>query len=326
MQVSTEYLGLTLRNPLIAASCSLSKDLDGIKKLADSGVGAIVLKSLFEEQMDMETRDIEQYIGPAWHTEARDYVRNMGMQLGPRQYVDLVKKAKSAVSIPVIASLNCISENWWYEYAHKLEVAGADALELNIGFLPGSPGQSGREVEETYFRIVENVKATCAIPFAVKLGFHFSALPWFAWQLADKGAGALVLFNRFYQADIDIDAMKLRAGNRLSGPEESHLPLRWISLLYGKIGAGLSASTGAHSAAEVIKLLLAGACTVQLCSTLYKNSLTRVQEIIDGLQAWMSEHSFSSISDFRGLLSHEKMDDPGLWERLQYIKALVGIE
>jgi len=276
--------------------------------------------------MEMETKDIEQYIGPSWHTEARDYVRNMGMQLGPRQYLDLVKEAKQSVPVPVIASLNCVSEHWWYEYAHKLELAGADALELNIGLLPASPEMSGQEVEEHYFQILTKVKETLSIPVAVKIGSQFSALAWFAHQLAEKGARGLVLFNRFYQADVNIESMELQAGNRLSRPEEVHSPLRWISLLSGKIGADLSAGTGVHDAAAVIKLLLAGASTVQLCSTLYKNSLSRVWEIIDGLEAWMTKHSFGSITDFQGRLSHEQMDNPELWSRLQYIKALVGEE
>jgi dihydroorotate dehydrogenase (fumarate) len=324
--LKTTYMGLELRNPLLVASCSLSKSVDGIRKMEDAGAGGVILKSLFEEQIDKETRDIEQYIDHTWHTEAMDYVRNMGMELGPGDYLRLLESAKKSVSIPVIASLNCVSPRWWSEYARKLQNAGADALELNIAYMPSSPGRTSDQVEQLYCQIIEYVKSEIDLPVAVKIGPYFTALSSFAEALVNRGADALVLFNRFYQVDIDVDKMALVPGYRFSAPEEITIPLRWLALLSTTVECHLSATTGVHDSAAVIKMILAGATTVQVCSTLYQKGMDQIGILLKGLESWMAKHNFGSPDDFRGRLGREQAEHPELWDRLQYIKALVGIE
>jgi len=326
VDLNTTYMGLTLKNPVMVSSCSLSNSIDGVCKIASIGAGAVVLKSLFEEQLDIETREIERYIGHSWHTEAFDYVRNMGMQLGPNNYLKLIEGAKKSVSIPVIASLNCISPRWWSEYAKKVENAGADGLELNIAYLPVDFERDSREVENIYYQIMEKIKEVVHIPVAVKIGSYFSSLASFAEELSRRGANALVLFNRFYQIDVDIENISLKSGYQLSRSEEIGLPLRWIALLSDRIQCDLAGSTGIHDGTGVIKILLAGAKVVQVCSTLYKNGLQQIEQILDYLAAWMKEHKFESIEQFRGKVSQSQIEKPELWERLQYIKALVDIE
>jgi len=325
--LSTEYMGLKLKNPLIVASCSLSKQLDGIHRIADSGAGAVVLKSLFEEQIQKEmVEDIEQYIGPSWHYEAYDYVNKMGMELGPREYLKLIEEAKKSVSIPVIASLNCISTGWWKDYAKQIESAGADALEMNIAFLPDDIKKTSEEIEQIYYKVLEKVKGTIDIPIAVKIGPYFTSMAQFAFELGKRGASALVFFNRFYQFDIDIENMKVIGANYLSTSSEMNLPLRWIALLFGQVNCDLSATTGVHNGQSVIKLILAGAQSVQLCSVLYKQGVEYVSTILDEIALWLDEHNIKSIADIRGKLSRQESAKPELYERLQYIKALVGIE
>jgi len=325
--LSTEYMGLKLKNPLIVASCSLSKQLDGIHRIADSGAGAVVLKSLFEEQIQKEmVEDIEQYIGPSWHYEAYDYVNKMGMELGPREYLKLIEEAKKSVSIPVIASLNCISTGWWKDYAKQIESAGADALEMNIAFLPDDIKKTSEEIEQIYYKVLEKVKGTIDIPIAVKIGPYFTSMAQFAFELGKRGASALVFFNRFYQFDIDIENMKVIGANYLSTSSEMNLPLRWIALLFGQVNCDLSATTGVHNGHSVIKLILAGAQSAQLCSVLYKKGVEYVSTILDETELWLDEHDVKSIADIRGKLSRQESAKPELYERLQYIKALVGIE
>ncbi len=325
--LSTEYMGLKLKNPLIVASCSLSKQLDGIHRIADSGAGAVVLKSLFEEQIQKEmVEDIEQYIGPSWHYEAYDYVNKMGMELGPREYLNLIEEAKKSVLIPVIASLNCISTGWWKDYAKQIESAGADALEMNIAFLPDDTKKTSEEIERIYYKVLEKVKGTIDIPIAVKIGPYFTSMAQFAYELGKRGASALVLFNRFYQFDIDIENMKVIGANYLSTSSEMNLPLRWIALLFGQINCDLSATTGVHNGQSIIKLILAGAQSAQLCSVLYKKGVEYVRTILDEIELWLDEHGVKSIADIRGKLSRQESAKPELYERLQYIKALVGIE
>ncbi len=348
--LTTTYMGIPLRNPLIAASSSLTGTVEGVKKVADAGVGAVVLKSLFEEQISHDTGILEQYADYVGHGEAAEYIHNYGMELGPRQYLQLVENAKKAVEIPVLASVNCFSTERWADYAKKLELAGADGIELNIAVLPNSIKTSGEEIENLYLQILHEVKSRINIPVAVKLGPYFSSLA----NLADKmtrdlveapdfsvgwcgtsnshgkitwrGADALVLFNRFYQLDMDIENLQLVAGNPYSSSSELHLALRWISLLHGRIHADLSATTGIHSGRDAIKQILAGAQTVQLCSVLYKNGVQHVEEILTDIQNWMNNKGFKSLADFRGRLSQKHSQTPESFERLQYIKLFVGIE
>lgn len=324
--LSTTYMGLELRNPILVASCSLSKDADGVKKCADAGAGAVVLKSLFEEQIWVGIEQTGQYTGALWHSEAVDYVEKMGLALGPTEYLKLIEEAKRSVSIPVIASLNCTSSDVWVEYAKRIAAAGADGVELNIALMPSDPKRRPGEIEERYFRIIENVRINADIPIAVKIGSHFTSVAEFAHQLQLRGAAALVLFNRFYQLDIDIEKLSLSPGYRFSSPHEMSVPLRWISLLAGRLEADLAASTGVHDGAGTVKQLLAGATVVQLCSTLYISGLEKIGEVLGFVESWMKKHGFDSIEQFRGKLSQMQSEKPELYERLQYIKVLVGIE
>ena len=324
--LSTTYMGLELQNPLLVASCSLTKTAEGVKKCADAGAAAVVLKSLFEEQIDVEIKDMEKHLMPYWHPEALDYVQEMGMSFGPKEYIAIIKEARKEVSIPVIASLNCISPKWWVAYAKQIVDAGADALELNIAIMPSDTERNGKEIEDIYLKIISEVQEHIQIPIAVKIGPYFTSLGRFATELRKNGATAVVLFNRFYQPNIDIEKMELAPGYNFSSPEDMGLTMRWIALLSGRIGCDLAASTGIHDAAGVIKQLLAGATVVQLCSTLYLNGLKQIKIILSELESWLNGHGFDSVNEIRGKLSQLKSDKPELYERIQYIKALVGIK
>ena len=326
VDLSTKYMGLNLPNPLIVASCSLTKTLDSVRTCADAGVGAIVLKSLFEEQIEVEVKDIEEYLLPYWHPEAFDYVREMGMELGPSEYLKLVEEAKTSVSIPIIASLNCITPKWWIEYAKQIVDAGADGLELNIFIMPVDLQKTGNKIENTYYKILEEVKANIDIPIAVKIGPYFTSIAQVVNELSRRGASAVVLFNRFYQPNIDIEKLELAPGYHFSSPEEMGLSLRWIALLSGRVNCDLAASTGIHDGAGVIKQLLAGASVTQLCSTLYLNGLKQIGNILKEVEEWMKKHGYKSVDEIRAKLSQSESDHPELYERIQYIKALVGVE
>lgn len=323
--LSTEYMGLKLNNPIVVASCSLTSNSEGVRRCADAGAGAVVLKSLFEEQIRIETGDLEKYLWLSGHPEALDYIRNMGMELGPREYLSLIKAAKSVVSIPVIASLNCVSPEWWADYAIQIAASGADALELNISAMPSNPDRSDDDIAEVYFRILAEVKKCVEIPIAVKIGPYFTSMARMADELSESGAAALVLFNRFYQFDIDIEKLELAPGHRFSSPEEMNLSLRWIALLAGRVNCDLAASTGIHDGASVIKHLLAGASVAQICSTLYLNKLDQIGRILEYIERWMEKHGFDSVGQIRGKLSQMQSENPESYERLQYIKSLVGI-
>jgi dihydroorotate dehydrogenase (fumarate) len=324
--LSTTYMGLELQNPLVVASCSLSKTIDGVRTCADAGAGAIVLKSLFEEQIWGEMENTGQFTGALWHSEAIEYIENMGMALGPKGYLALIEEAKRTVSIPIIASLNCVSPKVWLDYTKRIVNAGADALELNISPMPSDPKRGSEEVEELLYQIAEAVVQSVDIPIAVKIGPYITAVAKIARELEMRGASALVLFNRFYQIDIDIEKLELAPGYKFSAPFEIAVPLRWITLLAGRTELDLAASTGIHDSAGVIKQLLAGATIVQLCSTLYLNGVKHIASIREGLEQWMAGHNFDTIDQFRGKLSQKESDKPELYERMQYIKALVGID
>ena len=348
--LSTKYMGLELKNPLVVSSCGLTKTVQGVQQAAEAGAGAIVLKSLFEEQINAETEELARQSQHSGHTETYDYLYGFGRTFGPREYLQLVSDAKAAVSVPIIASVNCVTAERWTEYAGKLAAAGADGLELNIGFLPNDSAISGVDVEERYLNILSAVRAQVSLPVALKIGPYFSSLAHLAKQLGNdrmtgppftvgwcgpgendkkvtwQGADALVLFNRFYRFDIDVDKLQLSGGNPYSTSEELHVSLRWISLLAGRVACDLAATTGVHDGSDMIKQLLAGATVVQVCSTLYRNGLSQIGLILDHLQEWMQVHGFESAADFRGQLSQVRSEDPGDYERMQYIKALVGIE
>jgi dihydroorotate dehydrogenase (fumarate) len=319
-------MGLELRNPVVVASCGMTKDADGVRRCADAGAGAVVLKSLFEEQIIGEMENQKQYESLAWHPEALDYVVGMNISLGPSDYLDVIGKAKKTVSIPVIASLNCISRKVWTGYAKRLEDAGADALEINLAFLPSDPKRTAADVEKMYFDTLADVTTTVGLPLAVKLGPHFNSISHMAMEVSRRGAAALVLFNRFYQVDIDIEKMEISSGITLSSPGDINLPLRWISLLSGRLECDLAASTGIHDAEGVVKMLLAGATVTQVCSTLYRNGVESIGPMLEGLSGWLDDRGFGSVDEMRGKLSSMNSENPELYERIQYIKAFTGVE
>lgn len=324
--LKTNYMGLALRNPLIVASSGLVNSVEGVQRCADAGAGAVVLKSLFEEQIEADTSEIQKHVWLSGHTEAYDYVRQIGIRIGEQDYLNLLEGAKKAVSIPVIASLNCITPKWWTDYAKRLESSGADGIELNMAILPSDPRHSSNDIEKLYHDILEGVRKSVKLPIAVKIGPYFTSLASVCQELCTRGASALVLFNRFYQLDINIDKETLVSGYHFSTPEEANLSLRWISLLSGRVSCDLAAATGVHEASGVIKQLLAGAATIQICSTLYKHGIGHLSNILANLQLWMKKNHYESVAQFRGKLSQKDSKTPELYERLQYVKALVGID
>ncbi len=312
-------MGLTLKNPLIASSSGLTSNIESIKKLAQKGVGAVVLKSLFEEQINYETGRLEAF--GMDHPDAASYLSAYTKSNSLQSYLDLVKSAKQAVDIPVIASILCITVDDWIDFAKNIEQAGADALELNLFFLPTNKDQNSASYEEVYCSLLDRVKATIKIPVAVKLGYYFTNPLGMVQQLYFHKANATVLFNRFYEPDIDIDNLTMKAGEVFSHPSDLRLSLRWVSLISSQLPKmELSASTGVHDGAAVVKMLLAGATTVQLCSTLYRNGTDRIEDILKFLQDWMKKHNFHSIDEFRGKMNYQSIPDPEIYERSQFMK------
>ena len=326
IDLSTEYMGLKLRNPLVVASCSLSRSFDDVRKWEAAGAGAVVLKSLFEEQIHHEAGEIFGKAAGDWHSEGYDYIMNTQMEFGAKEYLKIVEQSVGGSGIPVIASINCRSDRGWTDFAAKLQEAGASGIELNVSVMPTNPSISSDEVEERILSIVSTVTGKVTIPVAVKIGPYFSAPAKIARDIVWRGAKALVLFNRFYQFDVDIDHLRLKPGNALSSSSEITTVLRWIAVLSGRIKAGLAATTGIHNAEDALKAILVGADVVQLCSTLYKNGEHVVADILKGLTELLQNHGFDSIRAARGTLSQRYSEQPESYERLQYIKALVGIE
>ncbi len=346
IDLTTRYMGLELKNPLVVSSCSLTGTVRGVEKCAAAGAGAIVLKSMFEEDIVAATAELLRSADSSGHTEAVEYLQGYGRSLGPREYLQLVRDAKKAVEVPIIASVNCITEERWAEYSKQLAAAGADGLEINIGFLPNAADLKSAEVEERYERILYAVRSQVDLPVALKIGPYISSFARLADRLGNdrvagpaftvgwcgpgaqektvtwRGADALVLFNRFYLFDIDVDQMLVTGGNPYSTAEEIHVPMRWISLLYGRVSCDLAATTGVHDGRDMAKQLLAGATAVQVCSTLYRNGLGQIGVILAQLTEWMQTHGFERPIDFRGRLSQSRSERPADYERLQYIKAL----
>lgn len=316
-------MGLELANPLLVSSSSLVNTVDKVQKASDAGAGAIVLKSLFEEEIQAA---IDSDMIGIDNTEAIDYVRAVETDAGLSKYRALIRDAKAAVDIPIIASINGVTPEWWIEHVPELEKAGADALELNISMMPRDYRDCGENVCQFYVDTVSAVAKRVSIPISVKIGHYFSSIPALVDRLKWAGASAVVLFNRFYQIDIDIKNMRLTSASPLSTTADLAFPLRWISKLYGRTDLEFAASSGVHSGEDVVKVLLAGAQVAQVCSALYKNGLGHLSSMRDGLAAWMDGHSFATIDQFRGKLSQKRSEKPENYERLQYIKALVGHE
>lgn len=338
MDISTTYMGLKLKNPLIIGSSGLSGTIDNIKKIAGSGAGAIVLKSIFEEQIHYETQQIikkkedeklepilagydEMMIKrPYDYAEAIDYVSNFAKEETLSNYLNFIHLTKKTVSVPVIASINCTSQYNWHYFARRLEEAGADAIELNLYVLPSDLKHNVIEVEKIYNDIIQKVLDEVKIPVSLKIGYYFSSLASKIVELSNSGIKSLVLFNRPYSPDIDIDNFEITSGNVFSTDAEYVQSLRWIGILSGRVGCDLSAATGVHNFQTVVKLLLAGAKTVQVTSALYKYGPSIIDEMLFGLQNWMSTHKFNSIDDFRGKMSQSKIENPANYERVQFMK------
>ena len=327
MTLSSRYMGLTLDCPLVASASPLNTDIGNIRRLEDAGAGAVVLPSLFEEQIEAEAERQDHLVGMGSESspEASNYFPAASeYRVGPAQYLDLVERASSAVAIPVIASLNGTTDEGWVSFAAQIEQAGARGLELNIYFIPADIALTGREVEQRYLGILKAVRAVVSIPVAVKLSPYFSSIGNMALELEKAGADALVLFNRFYQPDLDIAKLAVLTDLKLSSPDEIRLPLLWIAVLAGRMRASLAASTGVSTADEAIKYLLAGADVVMTTSSLLRHGVDHMATLRTGLEAWLKARGFASIDEVRGLMSQKKIADPQAFERANYLRILGG--
>lgn len=325
MDLSTHYLGLKLKNPLVPSASPLSHSVDSMKRLEEAGAAAIVMYSLFEEQIAHEAAELNHYLsyGTESFAEALTYFpESQEYNIGPEEYVELVRKAKESLSIPVIGSLNGISSGGWISYAKKIEEAGADALELNVYYIPTDPKLTSQDVEDRYLEVLYAVKRTVKIPVAMKLSPFFSSLANMAHRLDTAGVDGLVLFNRFYQPDIDLETLEVRPNVILSSPQSLRLPLRWIAILHGRIKASLAATSGIHNVQDVIKMLMAGADVTMMCSALLKNGPQHLGHVLADLNQWMLEHEYVSVSQMKGSMSQKSVADPAAFERANYMKAL----
>jgi dihydroorotate dehydrogenase (fumarate) len=322
----TRYLGLDLRSPLVASSSPLTGAVDSLLRLEAAGAGAVVLPSLFEEDLAEETQQVDalQATGATGAEARAGHPEQAGYGARPAAHLSLVSQAKAALSIPVIASLNGVSRGGWVRYASRLEQAGADALELNVYYVSSRPGLSGSEVEWHYLDVVGAVRQAIDIPLAVKLSPYFSSLANMAGQLAEAGANGLVLFNRFYQPDLDIEAMEVQPKLDLSTSTELRLPLRWIAILHRRHRVSLAASTGVHTATDVLKVLLAGADVAMMTSALLRNGPDHLRPLEVQVRDWMDRHGFETVDQLRGRLSQRSVPDPAAFERANYIKTLAS--
>lgn len=325
LDLTTTYLGLQLKNPLVASASPLSKKVDAVRRLEDAGAAAVVMYSLFEEQITHESQELDHYLerGTNTYAESLSYFPDLDYyNLGPEPYLEHLHRIKQAVSIPVIGSLNGISSGGWVEYAHKIEQAGADALELNIYYLPTDTDLSGTELEETYVNLVRDIRARVKLPIAVKLSPFFTSIPNMAKRLAEAGANGLVLFNRFYQPDFDLDELKVVPDLELSTSHELRLPLRWIAILYGRVAADFALTSGVHTAHDVLKATMAGASVAMMASELLAHGLGRLPHIIADIERWMEENEYESITQMKGCMSQLAVAEPAAFERANYMKAL----
>jgi dihydroorotate dehydrogenase (fumarate) len=325
MDLTTTYLGLKLRTPLVAAASPLSEDIDNIRRMEDAGASGVVLYSLFEEQLRLDRAELVHHLehGTESFAEALTYFPEPeSFHLGPEEYLHHIARAKKATHIPIIASLNCSSTGSWTKYAQQIEQTGADALELNIYYIPTDCTLSAAKVEQTYLDILKAVKAQVKIPVAVKLSPFFSNFAYMAKRLDEAGADGLVLFNRFYQPDIDLETLEVKPNILLSTPMAMRLPLRWIAILYLRLNASLAATSGLHRATDVLKMLMAGADVTMLCSVLIRHGVQQIGVVERELVAWMEEHEYESVTQLKGSLSQKNCADPATFERAQYMRAI----
>jgi len=327
--LSTTYMGLTLKNPLVASSSSLSKQLDSIKRMEDAGLSAVVLFSLFEEEIIHESLELDYFLtrGTESYPEAITYFPDLGhYNLGPEKYLNLIRSAKESVEIPLIGSLNGISSGGWLKYARLIEQAGADALELNLYFIPTDADISAQQLEEAYLQVIRDIRREISIPLAVKLSPQFSSLPHFVAQVEQAGASALVLFNRFYQPDLDVEKLEVVPKLDLSTSADLLLPLRWTAILFGRTNLDIALTSGVHSATDMAKAILAGASVVLSASELVEKGIPRAVSLLGEFQDWVSRHAYESVRQMRGVLSQQKVAQPAAFERANYMKALTTFD
>lgn len=319
--LSTTYLGMKLKNPIIASSSTLTDNIDSIKTLEDNGVSAVVLRSIFEEEITLESEhEIKEAVKAGYDEGLFDYFDAKVKQHNVEQYLDLLLELKRHVNIPVIGSINCMSDHEWIYFAKQMESVGVDAIELNMFLLPSNFNRTCEENEKLYFNIVEKVLNNTTVPVTLKISHYFSNLATMILKLSETGIKGLVLFNKFFAPDFDIEDEKIISTYVLSNPQDLSMPLRWIAMLSDRVKCDLVASTGVHDGSGVIKQLLAGAHAVQVASTLYKNGPEQVGVMLNELEKWMDHKGYSSLDDFRGKLSYKNVKDPALYERVQFMK------
>ncbi len=329
VDLNTSYLGLSLKNPVVASASPISKKLDGIRKLEDAGASAVVMYSLFEEQIVHESLALDHFLNRGTDTYAESLTYFPDLQhynVGPEEYLEMIRKAKAAVNIPIIGSLNGVSTGGWIDYAKRIEEAGADALELNVYYIATDINLTSQELEQNYVDLVKDVRNQVKIPLAVKLSPHFTALPNLSHRLIQAGANGLVLFNRFLQPDLDIETLEVTPNLILSNSNELRLPLRWVAILYGRIQADMALTTGVHTAQDVLKSIMAGASTTMLASALLTHGVKRISEILNDIQMWMETFEYQSIQQMKGSMSQRAVAEPAAFERANYMKALSSFD
>jgi dihydroorotate dehydrogenase (fumarate) len=325
MDLTTTYLGKKLKNPIVPSASPLSYSLDSMKQLEDAGASAIVMYSLFEEQIAHERSELLHYLsqGTESYAEALTYFPEVQQyNTGPDEYLNNIQKAKKSLEIPIIGSLNGVSVGGWIEYAKKIQDAGADALELNIYYIPTDPNVSSAELENKYLEVAKTVKKSVTIPVAVKLNAFFTTMANMARKFDNIGIDGLVLFNRFYQPDIDLETLEIEPNVILSTPQALRLPMRWIAILHGQIKANLAASSGIHKADDVLKMLMAGADVTMMCSALLKYGPEHIKKTLSEVEQWMDEHEYVSVQQLKGSMSQKSVADPAAFERANYMKSL----
>ncbi|MCG3198027.1 MAG: Dihydroorotate dehydrogenase [bacterium] len=330
MDLSTTYMGIPLKSPFVPSACGpLSRDVGMVRALEDAGASAIVMYSLFEEQIQHEAQELDHFLTRSTHAyaEALTYFPDLdNYNAGPEEYLDHLCRVKQAVDIPVFGSLNGISPGGWTAYAKKMEQAGADGIELNLYFIPADANLTGREVEQAYVDVLAEVKRSVTIPVAMKIGPFFSSTFEMAKRFEAAGADALVLFNRFYQPDIDLEELEVKPSLILSSPFEMRLPMRWIAILYGKVKMSLGATRGIHDALAALKLLMVGADVTMLCSELLRHGPRRLTEIEMDMRRWMEDHEYDSVGMLKGSMSQINCAEPAAFERANYMKTLQSYE
>jgi len=327
MDLTTRYMGLTLKNPLVASASPLTGYLDGIKRLAGAGAAAVILPSLFQEEIEADANRYERLTSAnenSWPEASSNFPELADYKHGPQSYLELIRRASTEVDIPVLASLNGITDSGWISYAKQIEEAGAKGLELNIYFIVANLAMTGVEVEQRYLDIMRAVRAAVSIPVAIKLSPYFSSVGNMALALENAGADALVLFNRFYQPDLDLARLEILTDLRLSESQEIRLPLLWLAVLSGRVKASLAASTGVSSANEIVKYLLVGADVVMTTSSLLRHGPGHITTLLEGLETWLNARDFKSLEQVRGIMSQRHLHDPGAFERANYVKILQG--